>query len=164
MVLRSANQRKNLLPLVAEVTQSAEIALKDLSAIAVMAGPGSFTGLRIGIGVAQALAMANRTPGIVLSNLAVLALAAVEVIEGDTFFVALPAREGEFYFAVYVSDDVLGVRLLGKEQVASPDQLLSRESKRSCFTRRRLVLGGELAPARGKPALSVFPTSNQALA
>jgi tRNA threonylcarbamoyladenosine biosynthesis protein TsaB len=118
---------QNLLPLVAEVTQSAEIALKDLSAIAVMAGPGSFTGLRIGIGVAQALAMANRTPGIVLSNLAVLALAAVEVTEGDTFFVALPAREGEFYFAVYVSDDVLGVRLLGKEQVASPDQLLFPE-------------------------------------
>jgi tRNA threonylcarbamoyladenosine biosynthesis protein TsaB len=92
-----------------------------------MAGPGSFTGLRIGVGVAQALAMANRTPGIVLSNLAVLALAAVEVTEGDTFFVALPAREGEFYFAVYVSDDVLGVRLLGKEQVASPDQLLFPE-------------------------------------
>ena len=71
--------------------------------------------------------MANRTPGIVLSNLAVLALAAVEATEADTFFVALPAREGEFYFAVYVSDDVHGVRLLGKEQVASPDQLLLPE-------------------------------------
>ena len=76
-----AEERKsaqNLLPLVAEITQSANIALKDLTAIAVMAGPGSFTGLRIGVGVAQALAMANRTPGIVLSNLAVLALAAAE--------------------------------------------------------------------------------------
>ncbi len=125
-----AEERKsaqNLLPLVAEITQSANIALKDLSAIAVMAGPGSFTGLRIGVGVAQALAMANRTPGIALSNLAVLALAAAEATEANTFFVALPAREGEFYFAAYASDDVHGVRLLGREQVASPEQLLFPE-------------------------------------
>jgi len=90
---------QNLLPLVAEITQSADIALNNLSAVAVMAGPGSFTGLRIGVGVAQALAMANKTPGIALSNLAVLALAAAEESELDTFLVALAARGGEFYFA-----------------------------------------------------------------
>ena len=82
---------QNLLPLVAEIAQSADIALNDLSAVAVMAGPGSFTGLRIGVGVAQALAMANKTPGIALSNLAVLALAAAEESELDTFLVALAA-------------------------------------------------------------------------
>jgi tRNA threonylcarbamoyladenosine biosynthesis protein TsaB len=116
---------QNLLPLVAEITQSADIALNNLSAVAVMAGPGSFTGLRIGVGVAQALAMANKTPGIALSNLAVLALAAAEESELDTFLVALAARE--FYFAAYTLDENLGVRLVGKEQVGAADQLVVPE-------------------------------------
>ena len=118
---------QNLLPLVAEIAQSADIALNNLSAVAVMAGPGSFTGLRIGVGVAQALAMANKTPGMALSNLAVLALAAAEESELDTFLVALAAREGEFYFAAYTLDENLGVRLVGKEQVAPADQLIMPE-------------------------------------
>ncbi|MDF1765472.1 MAG: tRNA (adenosine(37)-N6)-threonylcarbamoyltransferase complex dimerization subunit type 1 TsaB [Gammaproteobacteria bacterium] len=114
---------QNILPLIAELVTDTATPLSDLAAIAVMAGPGSFTGLRIGVGVAQALSMANSTPGIRLSNLAALAFAASLRCDADVFWTAMPAREGEFYFAVYARDQQAGVILLGKEQVAVPSAL-----------------------------------------
>lgn len=115
---------QSLLPMIAELAAEAKLALSALDAVAVMAGPGSFTGLRIGVGVAQALCMANKTPGITLSNLAAMALSASQDSESDLFLVATVAREGEVYFGAYARDEKLGVRLVNAEQVAAPQALL----------------------------------------
>lgn len=115
---------QNLLPLIQELVDETETSLDDLNAVVVMAGPGSFTGLRIGVGVAQALSFSNATPGIALSNLAVLALAATKLCSAETLLVALPAREGEYYFGAYQVDSIDGVKLLGQEQVAKAADLM----------------------------------------
>lgn len=114
---------QSLLPLIADLCSDSEVPLSGLDAVAVMAGPGSFTGLRIGVGVAQALTMANNIPGIALSNLAVFALHAGTQVQAQKFLVALSARDGEIYFGAYQRDDKLGVSLLLSEQVAAVKNL-----------------------------------------
>jgi tRNA threonylcarbamoyladenosine biosynthesis protein TsaB len=53
---------QSLLPLIQRLLSEATLSIRDLDAIAVRAGPGSFTGIRIGVGIAQGLSEANSTP------------------------------------------------------------------------------------------------------
>lgn len=85
------------LPLVAELLAEAGTALPNIDVIAYPSGPGSFTGLRIGCGLAQGLAFAHGTPVVGVSTLA--ALAAGE--EADTVYACLDARMGQVYAGAY---------------------------------------------------------------
>ncbi|HEU4709689.1 MAG TPA: tRNA (adenosine(37)-N6)-threonylcarbamoyltransferase complex dimerization subunit type 1 TsaB [Methylophilaceae bacterium] len=87
-----------ILPLIGEMLKEADIALRDLDGIAFGAGPGSFTGLRIGCGVAQGLAFGAHLPVAGVSTLLALAhgSGAAKVIA------CLDARMGEVYHAVYL--------------------------------------------------------------
>lgn len=77
----------------------------DLDAIAVGAGPGPFTGLRVGLALAHSLAEAWRLPLHGLCSLDALALRAVDAgIEGE-FLAATDARRREVYWASYRNDD-----------------------------------------------------------
>ncbi|MGH2742300.1 MAG: tRNA (adenosine(37)-N6)-threonylcarbamoyltransferase complex dimerization subunit type 1 TsaB, partial [Thermoleophilaceae bacterium] len=69
---RPAHTRE-LMPAVAEVMECAGVGYADLEAIAVGVGPGTFTGLRIGIATARALASANGLPLKPVLSLAALA-------------------------------------------------------------------------------------------
>ncbi|MFL2855859.1 MAG: tRNA (adenosine(37)-N6)-threonylcarbamoyltransferase complex dimerization subunit type 1 TsaB [Pseudohongiellaceae bacterium] len=92
---------QQLLPLVQRALDEAALTISQLDAIATATGPGSFTGLRIGIGAAQGLSMANNTPLIGISSLELLAYSARNKLSADYFLVCLPAREQEVYFAAY---------------------------------------------------------------
>ena len=72
-LLEPPGHSKELLPLVRELMERAEIGWKDVDAIAVGVGPGTFTGLRIGVATARALATAASVPVHPVSSLTVLA-------------------------------------------------------------------------------------------
>ena len=118
---RQSAQR--VLPMISELLLDAEIALSDIDLIAVVAGPGSFTGVRIGVAVAQGLSLSAVIPVVPLSSLALLALAAVSESSLDRVLVSGQAREGELYFAAYKYSDREGVELVGREQVALIEDL-----------------------------------------
>ena len=87
-----------ILPLLRELLDEAGIELQDLHGIAFGAGPGSFTGLRIGCGVAQGLAFGANLPVVGVSTLLALAQGS-----GALCVIAcLDARMGEVYHAAYV--------------------------------------------------------------
>jgi tRNA threonylcarbamoyladenosine biosynthesis protein TsaB len=89
---------QRILPLLRELLAEAQIEMIDLEGIAFGAGPGSFTGLRIGCGVAQGLAFGADLPVVGVSTLLALAQAS-----GRQRVVAcLDARMGEVYHAAYV--------------------------------------------------------------
>ncbi|MBI3439773.1 MAG: tRNA (adenosine(37)-N6)-threonylcarbamoyltransferase complex dimerization subunit type 1 TsaB [Proteobacteria bacterium] len=67
-------QAERLAPMVREVTASASVVFSELDRIAVTTGPGSFTGVRVGLSFARALALALGKPCIGVSTLEALAL------------------------------------------------------------------------------------------
>jgi len=113
-----------LLEMVQNVLDSANLTVADLSAIAVSQGPGSFTGLRIGIGVAQGLAYGVACPMIGVSTLDVLANQAQA---NGHVIAAIDARMGEVYWGDYAKDE-LGLKRLGPPSVTSPEQVIPSDN------------------------------------
>jgi len=90
-----------LMPLVARVMDIAEIEFSELDRVAVTTGPGSFTGLRVGISAARGIALATGKPAIGLSTLA--GFAAPLIADDDTTNVvaAIDARHDHVYLQVF---------------------------------------------------------------
>jgi tRNA threonylcarbamoyladenosine biosynthesis protein TsaB len=86
-----------ILPMLGEMLTEAGLKLPELNCIAFGAGPGSFTGLRIGCGVAQGLAYGANLPVVGVSTLLALAVQA----DADRVIACLDARMGEVYHAAY---------------------------------------------------------------
>ncbi len=86
------------LPRLAELLTETGLALQDIEGIAFGNGPGSFTGLRIGCGIAQGLAFAHGIPVLGVSTLEALA----QGTAGDKVIACLDARMNQVYAAAYV--------------------------------------------------------------
>ncbi len=88
---------RELMPAVARVIADAELDFGDLDAVAVGTGPGAFTGLRIGIATARALAAARGLPLRPVSSLAALAAG----VDAPLALAVLDARRGEVFAALH---------------------------------------------------------------
>src|ERR1041385_7576177 len=90
-----------IMPLIARVMDAARCEFTELDRIAVTVGPGSFTGLRVGISAARGIALAAGKPAIGLSTLS--AFAAPHVAADDTLpvVVAIDARHDHVYLQVF---------------------------------------------------------------
>ncbi|MCD9497372.1 tRNA (adenosine(37)-N6)-threonylcarbamoyltransferase complex dimerization subunit type 1 TsaB [Photobacterium carnosum] len=114
-----------ILPMIDAVLADAGIKLKQLDALAYGRGPGSFTGVRIGIGIAQGLAFGANLPMIGVSTLAAMAQGSFRSHQADHVLTAIDARMGELYWAQYQRKTDGDWLLLGNEQVIAPDVLLA---------------------------------------
>jgi tRNA threonylcarbamoyladenosine biosynthesis protein TsaB len=101
-----------LMPSIRELLETHGCAVKDLGAIVVVRGPGSFTGVRVGLSTAKGLAQAAGLPVIGLSRLQVTAHAA------GSRAVALDAGRGEVYFGMAGQE--------GDEALLHPDEVRAR--------------------------------------
>ena len=90
-----------LVPTIQQLLEEQKIRLEDLEAVVVVHGPGSFTGVRIGVSSAKALAEALTIPLLAVSRLAVLAHRA------GTDAAVLDAGRGEFYFGTKSGEALL---------------------------------------------------------
>ncbi|TLP77173.1 tRNA (adenosine(37)-N6)-threonylcarbamoyltransferase complex dimerization subunit type 1 TsaB [Nesterenkonia sphaerica] len=100
-----------LTPAVQRMLEAAGVSGTDLDGVAVGVGPGPFTGLRVGLALAHALAEAWSKPLHGICSLDSVALRATDAgVEGE-FLVATDARRREVYWAHYVSDEA-GSRLV----------------------------------------------------
>jgi tRNA threonylcarbamoyladenosine biosynthesis protein TsaB len=111
---------EQLAPLIDRVLAQASAERHDLTAVAVGAGPGPFTGLRVGLVTARTLGYALEIPVYAVCSLDVLAVEAIDTgaVSGP-FAVATDARRKEVYLATYSAD---GERLTGPV-VDKPDAL-----------------------------------------
>jgi tRNA threonylcarbamoyladenosine biosynthesis protein TsaB len=91
--------------LIEQLMQEAEITTQQLDAIAVSQGPGSYTGLRIGVSVAKGICYAAQKPLIAISTLQSLAygffLVRNDILKGDLLCPMIDARRMEVYKAFY---------------------------------------------------------------
>jgi tRNA threonylcarbamoyladenosine biosynthesis protein TsaB len=106
-----------LMPAIADVMERARVDFGDLEAIAVGVGPGTFTGLRIGIATARALATAKGLRVRPVSSLGALAAG----IEADVQLPLIDAKRGEVFAALYQRGGFLtwGPLALPPQEVAS---------------------------------------------
>jgi len=105
-----------ILPMVEELLAEAGIDLARLDALAVDRGPGSFTGVRVGVGVVQGLALARDLPVHPVSSLAALAMQAKAP---GLVLPMIDARMDEVYWGVYEHAGET-VTLHGEEHVTPP--------------------------------------------
>ncbi|MGA7872078.1 MAG: tRNA (adenosine(37)-N6)-threonylcarbamoyltransferase complex dimerization subunit type 1 TsaB [Candidatus Binatus sp.] len=111
-----------------ELLEAAGLALSGLGAIAVGTGPGSFTGLRIGLSYAKGIAMASGCALVGVPGFDAMASAALErnnIERGRLVCVVVDARKREVYTALYrvVAD---GLEKLSEESVVALEHLASR--------------------------------------
>ena len=92
---------EHLMAVIAEALTAAETAYAGLGAIAVSVGPGSFTGLRVGVSTARGLALALKIPAIGVTTLDALAAEAAAAFPGRAVLVALDAGREEIHAALY---------------------------------------------------------------
>lgn len=97
---------KHILPMVDEILAQAGITLHQVDALVFGRGPGSFTGVRIGAGIAQGLAFGAALPVIPVSNLATMAQAAYVQYQAENVLTAIDARMNEVYFAQWQAQKV----------------------------------------------------------
>jgi tRNA threonylcarbamoyl adenosine modification protein YeaZ len=95
---------ERLMPMVEEAMAAAGLDFADLSRIAVTVGPGSFTGVRIGVAAARGLALATGAKAIGIGTLAVHAEAARRVAGAVPVVVAIAAARGEIYAQRFSAD------------------------------------------------------------
>ncbi|WP_027528344.1 tRNA (adenosine(37)-N6)-threonylcarbamoyltransferase complex dimerization subunit type 1 TsaB [Bradyrhizobium sp. Ec3.3] len=93
-----------LMPLIARVMQSAELSFTALDRIAVTTGPGSFTGLRVGISAARGLALAAGKPAVGLTTLSAYAAAIISQNKPAPVISAIDARHDHVYFQIVAGD------------------------------------------------------------
>jgi tRNA threonylcarbamoyladenosine biosynthesis protein TsaB len=109
---RSASER--LVATVRELAVVAGVELADLAAVAVVNGPGSFTGVRVGVSAAKGLCEALRIPVVAISRLAVLARG---VEPAERILAVLDAGRGEFYCGIYQGTTCVREELLTRAEV-----------------------------------------------
>jgi tRNA threonylcarbamoyl adenosine modification protein YeaZ len=90
-----------LIPLVKRMMAAAGVAFAQLDRIAVTVGPGSFTGLRVGISAARGMALASGKPAIGLSTLAAFAAPHVAGANDAVIAAAIDAAHGNVYVQVF---------------------------------------------------------------
>ncbi len=119
---RARQHAEVLTPAIEFTCRQARIELSEISVVAVDLGPGLFTGLRVGVAAAKAMAHALNVPMIGVSSLDLLAFPVR--FTSRLIVAAIDARRGELFYAFYRQVPG-GIQRLSDHRVGSPDDLAS---------------------------------------
>jgi tRNA threonylcarbamoyladenosine biosynthesis protein TsaB len=144
-----------ILPLIESILSKARITAADLSGIAVSIGPGSFTGLRIGLATVKGIAYDRGLPVVGISTLLANA-ARVTGFEG-LICSLLDARKGEVYFAIFRRSSETLSRL-ASEAVVSIAAAIDSIRENYCRDGASLLFIGDGVKAHEKLLRSIFGT------
>jgi tRNA threonylcarbamoyl adenosine modification protein YeaZ len=90
-----------LMPLISDVMIQAELDFAQIDRVAVTTGPGSFTGLRVGLSAARGIGLAAGKPVVGLTTLAALAAPYIAADDTTSVAVAIDARHGHVYLQIF---------------------------------------------------------------
>ncbi len=134
-----------LLPMIDRVMARVEGGFSALGRVAVTVGPGSFTGLRVGIAAGRAIGVACAIPTVGVSTLAALAAPLILDEKPERVAVAIDARHGNIFFAAFEPDG---------RTLRAPCLISVREAVRSLGT-GAVRLAGSSAPMLAIEAWSI---------
>ena len=126
---------RTLMPIVEHILKNTDLKLSDMDSIAVAVGPGSFTGIRIGVSAAKGLAFSVDKPAVGVSTLAAMARNAA--FADGLIVCAMDARRKQVYNALFQADGERLIRL-------APDRAISLEElgeELKKIKKRKIVVG-----------------------
>jgi tRNA threonylcarbamoyladenosine biosynthesis protein TsaB len=133
---RERGQAERLMPMITEVMAEAGLRFADLDLLAATLGPGSFTGLRIGLAALRGLALATGRPMLGVTSLEAVARAtSAEERAGRLLLVALESKRADLYAQAFDAD----LAQLGEPLALEPRALAER------FAGANLLLAGDAA-------------------
>ncbi len=151
------NHSQRLLGTIELVLREAQWTIEDVDGWAISAGPGSFTGLRIGVSTVKGLAFATGKPMAGVPTLDVLA----SQVSPTPYLICpiLDARKGEVYTAFYRYEEGSSIKRRSAYQAIAPEDLVKKIGEKTIF------IGDGLKTYRGflrksLPSLAVFPPSS----
>lgn len=154
--LRPRAHTNHILPMIKKVLANAGLGLSQLDVLAFGRGPGSFTGIRIGMSVAQGLALGSDLPMLGISDLQTMAQGVWRTSNATYVLTAINARMGEVYFGQFERQQDGHWHASEKEALISPVQAL----RRACRLHGHWVCvgtGWELCPSLARETkLSVY--------
>ncbi len=122
------NHTMHVHPTLRHVMMLAGITINDLTGIVATRGPGSFTGIRIGLATAKGLSQGLDVPIVGVGTLAASALGAAHL--GKTVWSVVNAGRGQYAAAAYTASNDGGVEQLVEEAIVSPEELVSNVAER----------------------------------
>ena len=111
----------HVLKLCDEVFKESQTQLKDVDLISYSKGPGSFTGVRMCIGVVQGLSLSMEIPTMGFTTLELVGFRASQLLKSKKIAIALDARMGEVYWATYVDGSIDNMKICSPEEVGDLD-------------------------------------------
>jgi tRNA threonylcarbamoyladenosine biosynthesis protein TsaB len=153
--LAHSNHTETLLPLIARLLSHTGISLSEIHGIGVSIGPGSFTGLRIGLSAVKGFAYALGQHVVAVPTLEALARTVTDW-EGNVCPL-LDARKGEVYAAFFHREGHGRLERLTPDQVCTPHALLDRFATPCLFLGDGVERYGDLIVERCGPAARLLP-------
>lgn len=125
--LRPSMQAETIVPMIEQALKIAKLSYHDLEYLVVTNGPGSFTGIRIGLSVAQAIAVATNIKATTISNLEyAYHMASTQVRNYHKIYILLNAYRNQLYSQIFTNDgDNLPPSLVSYDQATKS---LSKEN------------------------------------
>jgi tRNA threonylcarbamoyladenosine biosynthesis protein TsaB len=111
----------HILKLCDQVFQESQVQIKDVDSIIFTKGPGAFTGVRMCVGVVQGLSMSCNIPTMGFSTLELLGYRASQILKSEKIALALDARMGEVYWAIYSRGEISKLRICSPGDVETLD-------------------------------------------
>lgn len=154
----SRTHSHHLMQMVDQALVLAGFRVKELDALAVTRGPGTFTGLRIGISAAKAMALAAGKPLFGISGLEALATQAA--VTQRLICTMVDARRSEVYCACYRAD-AAGLRRVADERVCPPEKMIEAIDEPCLFVGNGAELYRHVVlEMRGKDGIIAPPVQN----
>ncbi|MDE5792090.1 MAG: tRNA (adenosine(37)-N6)-threonylcarbamoyltransferase complex dimerization subunit type 1 TsaB [Oscillospiraceae bacterium] len=119
-VYTSRTHSQVIMPMCKALLSECNLTIQDINCFAVAVGPGSYTGLRIGISAVQGMAMVNHTACVGVSTLAGLA----SRIGNGTVLAIMHAREDLFYYGIYCYDYNNNLTKMPMGELASVSEII----------------------------------------
>lgn len=133
---------ESILPMIDFCLKNANVSLSEVDVLAISAGPGSFTGVRIGISTVKGLAFGNdNVKCIPVSALEALAENVSDESRGTVICSLMDARRNQFYNALFSADGNGNIKRLCNDRAIGFDDLYSELSDK--YKSKKIVLVGD---------------------
>ncbi len=133
---------ESILPMIDFCLKNADVILSEVDVLAISAGPGSFTGVRIGISTVKGLAFGNENVKCVpVSALEALGENVSDEQRGTVICACMDARRNQFYNALFSANGKGSIKRLTEDRAISAEDLFQELCQ--CFPSRKIVLVGD---------------------